>query len=184
MERYTVNTFPTNYVMLSNINDKNILFLIYDKQKEKSVGYISFNYYNEIESYTVGGAFSKGGVGVFLYESAMTYVYPNGLSMSRDSLTSSEALDVWKKFIKRSDVESQRINSYEITHKAEDLKSGGMYDDNPQELENILRLEDTRFYHNYNKAKLRKLLNEGRKFMDKNGITGKQVEYMSWDLEI
>jgi len=101
-ERYEINNLPKNIVLLSESNSGT--FLLYNINTKTPIGYISFGQYPTINSYTVGGAYSEHGYGPFLYECAMTYVYPNGLSMSRDGSTSFDALEVWKKFDKRSDV--------------------------------------------------------------------------------
>ena len=113
----------------------------------------------------------------------MTSIYPSGLSMSRDGNTSFDGIDVWSKFNDRSDVEKERMYSDEITHKKEDLPSGGTFNDNPEELQRIFDLEDTRFFFTYSKEKLNRLLNIGKKYMKDNNISEQDIEYMSWDLE-
>ncbi len=165
------------------INNDSGTFLLYNKKTKTPIGYISFGLYTSINSYTVGGAYSEHGYGPLLYESVMTYVHPNGLSMSRDGSTSFDALEVWEKFDKRSDVKKERIYSDEITHKKEDLPSGGMFDDEPEQLERIFELEDTRFFYSFGKDKLNRLIQVGKEYMKENNITEKDVEYMSWDLE-
>lgn len=183
-ERYEINNLPNGIVLLSSKNKKDsVTLLLYDKINEKPIGYISFGYYSIIKSFTVGGAYSEHGYGPFLYESAMTYVHPNGLSMSRCGSTSFDALEVWEKFDKRNDVKKQRINSDEITHKKEDLPAGGMFDDDPETMNRIFVLEDTRFFYTFGKDKLNKLIQNGKEYMEKNNITEQDVEYMSWDLE-
>lgn len=182
-ERVLINTIPKNIILLSNIENDGGIFLLYDVKTKKPVGYISFSYYEGIGSFTVGGAYSEHGYGPLLYECAMTYIYPNGLSMSRDGSTSYDALDVWTKFNKRSDVKKERINSDEITHKKEDYPNGGMFDSNPKEMQRIFDLEDTRFFYNFGKDKLESMIRYGKEFMGKNGISNDDIEYMSWDLE-
>ena len=113
----------------------------------------------------------------------MTYVYPNGLSMSRDSNTSDDALKVWFKFKDRKDVRNERMNSDEITHKKEDWLEGGFLDDDPEYRQSIFDLEDTRFFYNYGKDKLNKLIETGREYMNINNISEEDIEYMTWDLE-
>lgn len=182
-ERYEINNLHKNIVILSEIGSDSSTFLLYNRSKKKPIGYISFGLYPTINSYTVWGAYSEHGYGPFLYECAMTYVYPNGLSMTRDSNTSFEALEVWEKFDKRSDVKKERINSDEITHKKEDLPSGGMFDDDPEAMNRIFELEDTRFFYTFGKDKLSKLIQNGKEYMKNNNISEKDVKYMSWDLE-
>ena len=103
--------------------------------------------------------------------------------MSRDSTTSDDALKVWFKFKDRKDVRSERMNSDEITHKKEDWLEGGFLDDDPEYRQSIFDLEDTRFFYNYGKDKLNKLIETGREYMSINNISEEDVEHMTWDLE-
>ena len=183
-ERYNINNLHTNIIILTTTIDRDGgTFLLYNKKTKKPIGYISFGLYSTINSYTVGGAYSEKGYGAFLYECVMTYVYPNGLSMSRGSTTSDDALRVWFKFKERNDVKKERINSDEITHKKKDWIGGGFLDDDTEYRQSIFDLEDTRFFYNFGKDKLNKLILNGKEYMKKNNITEKDVEYMSWDLE-
>ena len=183
-ERYEISNIPSNIVLLSILNNNNnTKFMLFDTLTKKPIGYISFNFYPKINSFTVGGAYSERGYGAFLYECAMTFVYPNALSMSRDSTTSDDALNVWRKFETRNDVKKERMYSDEITHKKEDWLESDFLGDNPEYRQKIFDLEDTRFYYNFGKEKLNKLIEVGRKYMNDNGISDKDVEYMSWDLE-
>jgi hypothetical protein len=183
-ERYNINNLSNDTILMSKgLGENSGKFLLYDTKKQKPIGYISFFLYEKINSYTVDGAYSERGYGAFLYECAMTYVYPNGLSMSRESSTSDDALGVWFKFKERSDVKKERIKSDEITHKKEDWIDGGFLDDNPKYRQSIFDLEDTRFFYNFGKDKLDNLIQNGKEYMNKNNITETDVEYMSWDLE-
>lgn len=183
-ERYKINNLSKDIVLLSKgLTNNGGKFLLYDIINKTPIGYISFGLYPKIKSFTVSGAYSDDGYGAFLYECAMTYVYPSGLSMSRDSTTSGDALNVWFKFNIRDDVKKERMYSNEITHKKEDWLEGGLFDDNPEYRQHIFDLEDTRFFYNFGKDKLNKLIEIGEKYMNDNNISGKDVEYMSWDLE-
>lgn len=183
-ERYEINNLPINIILLTTtIDSAGVTFLLYNIETKNPIGYICFGLYPIINSYTVHGAYSEKGYGAFLYECAMTYVYPNGLSMSRDSDTSDDALRVWFKFKERNDVKNERIYSDEITHKKEDWIEGGFLDDNPEYKQSIFDLEDTRFFYNFGKDKLNKLIQNGKEYMKKNNITEKEIEYMSCDLE-
>lgn len=182
-ERYKISNIPNNIILLSKDKSEGGHFLLFDIKNKKPIGYIDFSYYDLIKSYVVNGAFSEHGYGPFLYESAMTMVYPNGLGMSRDSSTSPDALEVWEKFDKRKDVKKERFESGEITHKKKDLPSGGFYNDRPEYLEYIFQLEDTKFFYDYGKNKLNKLLEIGIKYKNEHNITDDDIEEMSWDLE-
>lgn len=169
------------------------LFLVYNILNKEPVGYISFFKYPIDDLYTVGGAYTNPkythmGIGPFLYESAMTMVYPNALSLSRDSNTSDDALEVWEKFTKRSDVKTKRMYSDEITHKNEILAKSNYYDDDDDRSERhhkrILELEDTKFYYSYGKDKLKNILKIGKDYQKKIKLSDLDIEYMSWDIEI
>lgn len=182
-ERYEISNIPKNIILLSILKNNSTKFMFFDTLSKKPIGYISFSLYPTINSYTVGGAYSERGYGAFLYECSMTFVYPNGLSMSRDSTTSDDALNVWRKFETRNDVKKERIYSDEITHKKEDWLGSDFLGDNPEYRQKIFDLEDTRFYYNFGKEKLNKLIEVGKKYMNDNDISEQDVEYMSWDLE-
>jgi len=184
-ERYDINNLPKNIILLSmNLDVDGGKFLLYDMESKKPIGVISFGIHPTINSYTVAGAYSENGYGAFLYECAMTYVYPKGLSMSRDSVTSGDALTVWNKFVTRNDVKKERMYSDEITHKKEDWLGSGFLDDDPKYRQKIFDLEDTRFYYNFGKNKLNILIQKGKKYMIDNNISEKDAEYMSWILEV
>lgn len=183
-ERYQINNLPKDVVLMSKGLTKNYgKFLLFDINNKQPIGYIELGLHNPINSFNVHGAYSQRGYGPFLYECAMTYVYPKGLSMSRNSTTSDDALRVWFKFKERTDVKKERINSDEITHKKDDWINGGFLDDNPEYRQSIFDLEDTRFFYTFGKTKLNNLLQIGKEYMNENNISEQDVEYMSWDLE-
>jgi hypothetical protein len=182
-ERFEISNIPSNIVLLSILKNNSTEFMLFDKLTKKPIGYISFYLYPKINSFTVGGAYSERGYGAFLYECAMTFVYPTGLSMSRDSTISDDALNVWRKFETRNDVKKERMYSDEITHKKEDWLESDFLGDNPEYRQKIFDLEDTRFFYNFGKEKLNKLIEVGRKYMSNNNISEEDIEYMSWDLE-
>lgn len=186
-ERYEINNLSDHIVMLSKSGGESYTFLLYDTIKKEPIGYIGFGYYNTIDSYTVEGAYANRGYGPFLYESAMTMAYPYGVSMSRSGNTSWDALNVWKKFLDRTDVKHERMYSDEITHKKEDwgtkFDGNGFMDDEPEEKQAIFDLEDTRFYYNYGKEKLENLLKIGKRYQNDNNISDDDIDYMTWELE-
>lgn len=183
-ERYKISNLPKHIILLSDaLSNEHGTFLLYDTKKEEPIGYISFNLYKKINSFTVGGAYAQDGYGAFLYECAMTYIYPNGLSMSRDGITSDDALNVWWKFSERNDVKKERMYSDEKTHKQEDWIAGGFLDDDPEYRQSIFDLEDTRFFYSFGKDKLTKLIKIGKDYMVKNGISEQGIEYMIYELE-
>ncbi len=104
-ERLEISNFPNNLVLISEPKGPNEWTLsLFDIQIKKPVGYIFIYYDKEPDVYSVSGAYSQRGLGPFLYETAMTLVYPKGLTASRESATSDDAMNVWGKFIDRNDV--------------------------------------------------------------------------------
>ncbi len=178
LERVTVETLPSDIIMLSkDLNDSEAKLLLYNTTLKKPIGYIYIGYVKDADVFSVFGAFSEHGYGPFLYETAMTYAYPKGCTMSLDSSTSDDALNVWFKFNERNDVKKQRMNYSGLTHKKETYSN-----DNPYG-KKILELEDTKFFYNYGKENLKKLIQEGKNYQKNNNISEEDIEYMSWSLE-
>ncbi len=188
-ERFQINSDFGNLVLLRKDFSDNLHFMLYDTNKEKPIGYISAGYYESVDVFSVGGAYSEKGYGPFLYECIMTEVFPKGVSLSRDGSTSFDAVEVWEKFLIRSDVRSERMNSEETTHKKEELSEGGGFeeedheDDYTKELQRVIELEDTRFFYSFGRDKLDRILAIGDKYKLDHGITDDDIEHMSWDLE-
>lgn len=184
-ERYHINNLPNNIVLLSKgLNNNYCKFLLFDIEDNIPIGYIESYLYPSINSFTIDGVYSKKGYGAFLYECVMTYVYPNGVSMSREGSTSGDAFNVWIKFNQRTDVKKERIYSNEITHKQQDWINGGFLDDNKEYRQYLFDLEDTRFYYSFGIDKLNNLIKTGVNYMKENNITEEDVEHLSWDLEV
>jgi len=99
-------------------------FLLYNTRFKKPIGYIGFGYIPNGDVYMVGGIYSERGYGPLLYEMAMTYVYPNGLTLSQDGGTSGDAQYVWERFELRDDVKKEPVKRNGITDKEEDLIGG------------------------------------------------------------
>lgn len=175
-----------NLILLSpsTNNTDSITFLIYDPIIKKPVGYINFGYHKPADVYSVYGIYSVRGYGPLLYEMAMTYVYPNGLSLSQDGGTSGDALDVWDKFIKRGDVKKEPITRNVISNKEKDLIGG--CDNNKECLKwvhKIIKLHNTKFIFNIGKDKILSLINKGLEYIKNNNISDDDIEHMCWDLE-
>lgn len=176
-ERYDINTMPNNIVLLSLLYKDAGKFFLYDITQQKVVGFIVFDD-------VVDRVYSENdGFGAFLYETAMTYVFPKGLSMSREGSTSEEALVVWDKFNQRSDVKKERMYSSETTYKKEKLPLLNKYKNNPKKLQHILDLEDTKFFYSYGKNKLNNLIEIGNKYMQENGISESDLDNMEVNID-
>lgn len=176
-ERYDINTIPNNIILLSLLYKNAGKFFLYDITQQKVVGFIVFSDF-------VDRVYSENdGFGAFLYETAMTYMFPKGLSMSREGSTSEEALVVWDKFNQRIDVKKERMYSSEPTYKKEKLPSLNKYKNNPEKLQHILELEDTKFFYSYGKEKLNNLIEIGNKYMLENGISDNDLDGMEINID-
>lgn len=159
-------------------------FLLYNTQTKRPVGYIGIGYISDIDVFMVGGAYSEKGYGPLLYEMAMTYVYPKGLTLSQDSGTSGDAQRVWERFVDRNDVKKEPIKRTKRSEKEEELIGG--CDGNPECLDMVKRtieLHNIKFSYSFGINKLNNLIAIGREDCDKNNISDDDIEYMSWDLE-
>lgn len=179
-ERFQINSDFGNLVLLRK-EDTEFHFLLYNTNTKKPIGYIGTYLHVSVDTYPIAGAYASNGYGPFLYECIMTQVFPKGVSLSRDSSTSDDALEVWEKFDKRTDVTKERMYSDELTHKREELSNCDVYD--PEKLERIFELEDTRFIYSFGRAKLDQILEIGDRYKMDNNITDEDIEHMSWDLE-
>ena len=159
--------------VLIYLSEDNI-FLIIDKENKEPMGYISFGL-TDGNVYGIYGAYAKRGFGPLLYEIVMTYVFPNGITMSDDSTTSGDALNVWNKFYERGDVDKEPIIRKNKTEKEKLLDIDGQDNYSPEELNNLLKLHHTQFIFSFGKSKLNKLINLGHKFRTDNP----GLDYMS-----
>jgi len=159
-------------------------FLFYNYKLEEPIGYISFGYVPNGDVFMVGGVYSQRGYGPLLYELAMTYVYPNGLTLSQDGGTSGDAQDVWEKFEMRDDVRKEPINRDGMTEKEEDLINGcGGDEDCLEDTKKVIQLHNTKFIFSLDKSYLNKLINVGIEYKNKFDISDDDIEYMFYDLE-
>jgi hypothetical protein len=176
-ERYNINIIPNDILLLALTYKNAGKFFLYDIKAKRVVGFIVFaDYVDRVYS-------EYNGFGAFLYESAMTYVYPNGISMSREGSTSEEAINVWKIFNQRNDVKKEKMNSNKTSYKKIHLPTSTKYKDNPEKIKNILELEDTKFFYNYGKDKLNKLIEIGKKYMYENNISENDLDNMEIDID-
>lgn len=184
-ERYNLANLNDIILLSPSTNDNNGgLFLLYSINTKKPLGYISFGYFNEIDVYSVGGIYSKRGYGPLLYEIAMTYAYPKGLTLSQDGGTSQDAQNVWEKFFSRNDVKKEKIIRNEPSEKEIDLINGCDNDKNCLEWANkLINLHNSKFIFNLGKDNLLRLINNGYKYAKLNNISDDAIDQMSWDLE-
>ena len=103
LERITLDD-ESKFILIKENN----LFLLYDSLNNKPLGYISWGF-SDGDVYSIYGAFALHGYGPLLYEVVMTYVYPNGITPSDETPSSSDALNVWKKFYERKDIMKEEI---------------------------------------------------------------------------
>lgn len=184
-KKYTINDLNDIVVLSkSNLDKYGGTFLLYDYKLKKPIGYISFGYVPNGDVFMVAGIYSEQGYGPLLYEMAMTYVYPNGLTLSQDGGTSGSAQYVWTKFEERGDVKKEAITRNGMSDKEEDLIGG--CDGNKDCLEQIkktIQLHNTKFIYSFGFDNLKKLLIKGNEYKNKVNFSDDDIEYMLWDLE-
>lgn len=176
--RVTINDTANLAVIF--IKDDNI-FLLIDTTTGQPMGYIGFGQ-TQGDVYGIYGAYSEKGYGPLLYELVMTYVYPKGITMSDDSSTSDDAMNVWEKFASRNDVEKKPIVRTNQTDKEEWFDS--MYGEDPEQDKWIDRgreLHNTQFIYTLGMDKLNKLITKGDEYLKQNPKT--DVWNMVYSLE-
>lgn len=169
--RVTIN--DANNLGIIFIKSENI-FLLIDVTNGNPIGYISFSL-TQGDVYGIYGAYSEKGYGPLLYELVMTHVYPKGITMSDDSSTSQEAMNVWVKFMSRDDVEKKPIVRTQRTDKEdwfddmskdyEDAPEGKKWIDSGRELHN------TQFIYTLGLGNLNKLITKGDEYLKQNPDT-------------
>jgi len=166
--RVTIN--DTKSLAVIFIREDNI-FLLIDTKTGQPKGYISFSL-TQGDVYGIYGAYSEKGYGPLLYELAMTYVYPKGITMSDDSSTSQDAMNVWEKFAERKDVVKKPIVRTQRTDKEEwfdDMSND--YEDTPETRKWIERgreLHNTQFIYTLGMDKLNTLIAKGDEYLKQN----------------
>ena len=166
--RVTINDTANLSVIF--IKEDNI-FLLIDITTGKPKGYISFGL-TQGDVYGIYGAYADKGYGPLLYELAMTYVYPKGITMSDDSSTSEDAMNVWEKFTERNDVVKKPIVRTQRTDKEEwfdDMSND--YEDTPETRKWIERgreLHNTQFIYTLGMNKLNTLIAKGDEYLKQN----------------
>lgn len=176
----------SNLVLLTKttLDSSGGAFLLYNPQTKTPVGYIGISHIPDINVFMVGGAYSEKGYGPLLYEIAMTYAYPNGLTLSQDGGTSRDAQNVWEKFVDRNDVKKEPIKKTKRSEKEEELING--CEGNPECLAMVKRtieLHNIKFSYSFGDNQLNNLIEIGREYANNNSISDDDIEHMLWDLE-
>tara|TARA_R110000868_G_scaffold409964_1_gene696709 strand:- start:389 stop:967 length:579 start_codon:yes stop_codon:yes gene_type:complete len=178
--RVTIN--DTTNLAIIFIKEDNI-FLLIDTTTSQPKGYISFGL-TQGDVYGIYGAYSDRGYGALLYELAMTYVYPKGITMSDDSSTSQDAMNVWEKFITRDDVEKKPIVRKQRTDKEEwfdDMSQDFDDEENKKWIARGRELHNTQFIYTLGMDNLNKLIAKGDEYLKQNPKTN--VMDMVYSLE-
>ena len=178
--RVTINDTANLAVIF--IKDDNI-FLLIDTTTGEPKGYISFSL-TQGDVYGIYGAYSDRGYGALLYELAMTYVYPKGITMSDDSSTSQDAMNVWEKFTTRDDVEKKPIVRTQRTDKEEwfdDMSQDFDDEENKKWIARGRELHNTQFIYTLGMNKLNTLIAKGDEYLKQNPKT--DVMNMVYSLE-
>ena len=144
--------------------------MLYNPITKTPIGYITGNKSSETpNAYTVYSAYSTKGYGPLLYELLMTYFYPMGITLDDSSNTSPDALNVWKVFNNRGDVQKEPINREKLSPKERWLI--GSCNGDSKCLDNIkdeLYLHGLKFIYSLDKSKFQKLINIGNQYLSEH----------------
>jgi len=163
--RATINDLD-NILVLS---DSDGLYILYDSINKIPLGFIATSLVPNGNVYVIWGVYAKSGYGPLLYELAMTYAYPNGITMDEGSPTSNEAINVWEKFYYRNDVKKEPINRSETSYKEKELVS--KCNGNAkclEEIKRVIELHNLKFVFTLGKENLQKLIIKGHEFLKQN----------------
>lgn len=141
---------------------------LYDPKQNKVYGHVGI-YKLPSGNWAVGGIAAERGYGPFLYELALTYVYPKALMPTRDGSVRGEAENVWKKFMLRSDVAKERINKGDSDFSQETYNDMGNGSD--------VRFIQTRYYYDGASDILNKLKKRMFEYL-RAGVSLKDVDRM------
>jgi hypothetical protein len=131
-------------------------FTLYDPTQNKIYGHMGIHKLSS-GNWAVGGIGTEYGYGPLMYEMAMSYVYPNALMPTRDGDVRGGAIDVWRKFLKRKDV-----NKVRLTKKDRDF-SFDTYEDMGNGPD--VRFIQTKYYYDGAKGILNDLKKKGIEYL-------------------
>lgn len=94
--------------------------ILYDYKADQVYGMISFDKESDMKYYYVGAVAAEKGFGPLMYELAMTYIYPNGLTADRYHSTSDAAIKIHNFMYNRNDVKHIYLNSNNNPNKSLD----------------------------------------------------------------
>lgn len=161
------------------IKKDNLLLLL--SPTEEPIGYISYGY-TDSDVYSIYGVYAKKGYGTLLYEIVMNNIYPKGITLSDESVTSQDALNVYKRFFERDDIKKEKIIRTKISDKEKDLINGS--DINDDWVKEILYLHNHKYifeFNNLSKNILKHILNSGDEYLKNNPDLF--IDEILWDLE-
>lgn len=163
--RATINDLKDVLVL----SDTGGLYILYDPINNVPLGYIATSLVSNGNVYVIWSAYAKSGYGPLLYELAMTYAYPNGITLDEGSPTSNEAINVWEKFYSRPDVKKEPINRSEMSYKEKEL-TNGCYGDTKclEDIKRIIELHNLKYIYSLGKNNLQELVNRGHEFLKQN----------------
>jgi hypothetical protein len=92
-----------------------------------------------------------------MYELVMSHIYPNGLLPTRDGDVRGGAINIWNRFLKRSDIEKKGL-----TKKDSDF-SWEVYDDFGNDCD--FKFVQTIYYYDGVKNILNQLISNGKKYL-------------------
>lgn len=134
-----------------------INFILYNNKELKVEAVLSMFKNNEMENYSVSAVAAEKGFGPLIYEIAMTYIYPLGITPSRDGDVRGGAYNIYEKFFDRKDVEKKSIPETSPDF-SEDIANDFSEDDI------IFHILQTAYSYSFGKEKLKNIIENSKKF--------------------
>lgn len=148
-----ISELQKGYALLITKSPPIIDFILFDIAQNKIVGEIAIHKERNMKNFDMSTVAAEPGFGALMYEIAMTYIAPLGLTPPRDGNIKNRALGVWKKFFERSDTKKMQLKpgdadySTSIEHLAPEkqqlIHTVFFYDFGKSKLNNLIKTMET-----------------------------------------
>lgn len=146
-------------------------FTLYDPKENKIYGHIGVTKLKS-GNYYVGGVAAEYGYGPLMYELVMSYIYPKGLLPNRDGDIRGGAINIWNRFLKRTDVKKKKLTKKDSDFSWEAYEDLGNGPD--------VKFIQTIYYYNGVSDILKKLIRNGKKYLS-TGLNIDDIDNMGND---
>lgn len=146
-----------NYSLVITKKNNIINFILYNNKELKVEAVLSMFKNNEMENYSVSAVAAEKGFGPLIYEIAMTYIHPLGITPSRDGDVREGAYNIYEKFFDRKDVQKKSI-----PETSPDFSEDIAHDFSEEDI--IFHILQTAYYYSFGKEKLKNIIENSKKF--------------------